>query len=172
MVAITGEAISPHEVQLHMIKEAGARGVANPSHVCPAIGRERPDPPPPYFLTPRRHCGFPSFVASLFHPLILGAVVFLPLLYLRPCGRRCFCLYRKPQHEQRKEQEPKRPHIKKPLNAFMLYMKEMRANVVAECTLKESAAINQILGRRVGAATCLSLWHYLILSYLCGCWVG
>lgn len=43
----------------------------------------------------------------------------------------------------------KKPHIKKPLNAFMLYMKEMRANVVAECTLKESAAINQILGRRV-----------------------
>ena len=32
----------------------------------------------------------------------------------------------------------------------MLYMKEMRAKVVAECTLKESAAINQILGRRVG----------------------
>ncbi|KAF0308243.1 Transcription factor 7 [Amphibalanus amphitrite] len=34
----------------------------------------------------------------------------------------------------------------------MLYMKEMRAKVVAECTLKESAAINQILGRR---------WHAL-----------
>lgn len=33
----------------------------------------------------------------------------------------------------------------------MLYMKEMRAKVVAECTLKESAAINQILGRRVRA---------------------
>lgn len=45
--------------------------------------------------------------------------------------------------------EKKKPHIKKPLNAFMLYMKEMRAKVVAECTLKESAAINQILGRRV-----------------------
>ena len=43
----------------------------------------------------------------------------------------------------------KQPHVKKPLNAFMLYMKEMRAKVVAECTLKESAAINQILGRRV-----------------------
>lgn len=43
----------------------------------------------------------------------------------------------------------KKPHIKKPLNAFMLYMKEMRAKVVAECTLKESAAINQILGRKV-----------------------
>ncbi|XP_055690337.1 protein pangolin, isoforms A/H/I/S isoform X5 [Lutzomyia longipalpis] len=48
--------------------------------------------------------------------------------------------------------EKKKPHIKKPLNAFMLYMKEMRAKVVAECTLKESAAINQILGRR---------WHSL-----------
>ncbi|GFT98440.1 hypothetical protein NPIL_547551 [Nephila pilipes] len=42
----------------------------------------------------------------------------------------------------------KKAHIKKPLNAFMLYMKEMRAKVVQECTLKESAAINQILGRR------------------------
>uniref|UniRef100_A0A672SJT3 Transcription factor 7 like 1b n=1 Tax=Sinocyclocheilus grahami TaxID=75366 RepID=A0A672SJT3_SINGR len=50
------------------------------------------------------------------------------------------------------KEEDKKPHIKKPLNAFMLYMKEMRAKVVAECTLKESAAINQILGRR---------WHSL-----------
>jgi len=40
-------------------------------------------------------------------------------------------------------------HIKKPLNAFMLFMKEMRSKVVDECTLKESAAINQILGRKV-----------------------
>ncbi|KAG5834763.1 hypothetical protein ANANG_G00265010 [Anguilla anguilla] len=51
-----------------------------------------------------------------------------------------------------KREEEKKPHVKKPLNAFMLYMKEMRAKVVAECTLKESAAINQILGRR---------WHSL-----------
>lgn len=40
-------------------------------------------------------------------------------------------------------------HVKKPLNAFMLYMKDMRSKVVSECTLKESAAINQILGKRV-----------------------
>ncbi|KAG9353996.1 hypothetical protein JZ751_012120 [Albula glossodonta] len=51
-----------------------------------------------------------------------------------------------------KKEEEKKPHVKKPLNAFMLYMKEMRAKVVAECTLKESAAINQILGRK---------WHSL-----------
>lgn len=49
-------------------------------------------------------------------------------------------------------EKKKQPHIKKPLNAFMLFMKEQRAKVVAECTLKESAAINQILGRR---------WHSL-----------
>ena len=52
----------------------------------------------------------------------------------------------------------KEPHIKKPLNAFMLYMKEMRPVVQAECTLKESAAINQILGRRVSmVVTVLSI---------------
>ncbi|XP_072302141.1 transcription factor 7 isoform X1 [Eucyclogobius newberryi] len=62
-------------------------------------------------------------------------------------------MYSKPQMEVKREKEPKKPVIKKPLNAFMLYMKEMRAKVIAECTLKESAAINQILGRRWHALT-------------------
>ncbi|KAL3313808.1 hypothetical protein Ciccas_007585 [Cichlidogyrus casuarinus] len=54
---------------------------------------------------------------------------------------------------QRPDKVPsKKPHIKKPLNAFMLFMKEMRAKVQDECTLKESAAINQILGKK---------WHEL-----------
>ncbi|XP_031561756.1 protein pangolin, isoforms A/H/I/S-like isoform X2 [Actinia tenebrosa] len=44
--------------------------------------------------------------------------------------------------------DSKLSHVKKPLNAFMLYMKDMRPKVVAECTLKESAAINQILGKK------------------------
>lgn len=65
---------------------------------------------------------------------------------------------RKSQSEPKREKEAKKPTIKKPLNAFMLYMKEMRAKVIAECTLKESAAINQILGRRVRAQViCLVL---------------
>lgn len=34
MVAITGKAVSPHEVQLHMIKEAGGPWRGNPSHVA------------------------------------------------------------------------------------------------------------------------------------------
>ena len=50
------------------------------------------------------------------------------------------------------KEKPKKPHVKKPLNAFMLFMKEQRAQVVSECTLRESAAINQILGRK---------WHEL-----------
>jgi len=43
----------------------------------------------------------------------------------------------------------------------MLFMKEMRQKVIEECTLKESAAINQILGRKVSrisaSAVCLLL---------------
>ena len=97
----------------------------------------------------------------------------------------------------------KEPHIKKPLNAFMLYMKvitayivceddcdnpmlqEMRPVVQAECTLKESAAINQILGRRVSCVCCLSchggsspgntgkiLRFYIYLNILIPTWVS
>ena len=46
----------------------------------------------------------------------------------------------------------RREYVKKPLNAFMLFMKEKRQRVIEECTLKESAAINQILGRKVPTA--------------------
>ena len=58
----------------------------------------------------------------------------------------------KPAEDKENIVQRKENHIKKPLNAFMLYMREMRPIVQAECTLKESAAINQILGRR---------WHAL-----------
>uniref|UniRef100_A0A8C6NQ98 Lymphoid enhancer-binding factor 1 n=1 Tax=Nothobranchius furzeri TaxID=105023 RepID=A0A8C6NQ98_NOTFU len=135
LVAVNGEVMSPHEgLQLHMIKAGGAHGVA----ALLTLGT--PDPCHVFILKGATIAAFPPPDARLsFYYLI----VFCLLL--------CF-FNRKSQHEQRKEQEPKRPHIKKPLNAFMLYMKEMRANVVAECTLKESAAINQILGRR---------WHAL-----------
>ena len=66
-----------------------------------------------------------------------------------------------------KKEEDKKPHIKKPLNAFMLYMKEMRAKVVAECTLKESAAINQILGRRVRSPD--TDMRAFVTVYACAC---
>jgi len=59
--------------------------------------------------------------------------------------------------------------VKKPLNAYMLFMKEMRQRVIEECTLKESAAINQILGRKVsfinvgeavGLSAAVNNWNY------------
>lgn len=53
---------------------------------------------------------------------------------------------------QNNETSSKKCHIKKPLNAFMLFMKEQRSQVVQECTLRESAAINQILGRKVSSS--------------------
>uniref|UniRef100_A0A8C4JUX4 Transcription factor 7 n=1 Tax=Dromaius novaehollandiae TaxID=8790 RepID=A0A8C4JUX4_DRONO len=93
------------------------------------------------------------------HPLMLGSGVHttgIPHPAIVPhSGKQEMEHYdrnMKPQPEPKREKEAKKPTIKKPLNAFMLYMKEMRAKVIAECTLKESAAINQILGRR---------WHAL-----------
>ncbi|XP_012685884.1 transcription factor 7-like 1-B isoform X1 [Clupea harengus] len=81
------------------------------------------------------------------HPAIVS-----PTIKQEPNGDHSSAAHSRRSPGPQKKEEDKKPHIKKPLNAFMLYMKEMRAKVVAECTLKESAAINQILGRR---------WHSL-----------
>ncbi|XP_006714747.1 transcription factor 7 isoform X11 [Pan paniscus] len=88
--------------------------------------------------------GVPGHPAAIPHPAIVPPS---GKQELQPFDRNL-----KTQAESKAEKEAKKPTIKKPLNAFMLYMKEMRAKVIAECTLKESAAINQILGRR---------WHAL-----------
>ncbi|XP_024431070.2 transcription factor 7 isoform X4 [Desmodus rotundus] len=88
--------------------------------------------------------GVPGHPAAIPHPAIVPTS---GKQELQPYDRSL-----KTQAESKAEKETKKPTIKKPLNAFMLYMKEMRAKVIAECTLKESAAINQILGRR---------WHAL-----------
>ncbi len=57
----------------------------------------------------------------------------------------------------------KKPHIKKPLNAFMIFMKTKRAEVIKECTLKESAAINQILGKMVSEYYSIQWFVYIII---------
>ncbi|CAF0847592.1 unnamed protein product [Adineta ricciae] len=41
-----------------------------------------------------------------------------------------------------------KPRIKKPLNAFMIFMKEQRAQLIEDSTLKESSAINKLLGQK------------------------
>ncbi|XP_023473458.2 transcription factor 7 isoform X2 [Equus caballus] len=105
-----------------------------------------PGTPYPRFTHPSLMLGsgVPGHPAAIPHPAIVP-----------PSGKQELQPYDrtlKTQAESKAEKEAKKPTIKKPLNAFMLYMKEMRAKVIAECTLKESAAINQILGRR---------WHAL-----------
>ncbi|XP_070793406.1 transcription factor 7 [Pituophis catenifer annectens] len=120
-------------------------------------------------VCPFQSCGFRQPYTSalsagatfsrITHPLVLSSGMHAPGLphpgMTSPSGKQEMDHYdrsMKSQSEPKREKEAKKPTIKKPLNAFMLYMKEMRAKVIAECTLKESAAINQILGRR---------WHAL-----------
>lgn len=59
------------------------------------------------------------------------------------------CSCRRSTSDVLQDKDEKKPHIKKPLNAFMLYMREERPKVVSQCKVKESATINQILGQRV-----------------------
>ena len=47
----------------------------------------------------------------------------------------------------------------------MLFMKEQRAKVIQECTLKESAAINQILGKMVSILYLHSMSYYYYYYY-------
>uniref|UniRef100_H3DF88 Transcription factor 7 n=1 Tax=Tetraodon nigroviridis TaxID=99883 RepID=H3DF88_TETNG len=103
----------------------------------------------------------PSSYSRFPHPLMLGPSGMHPTgiphpAIVPPTGKQEHDQYDRGMYlkqEVKQQKEPKKPVIKKPLNAFMLYMKEMRAKVIAECTLKESAAINQILGRRWHALT-------------------
>ncbi|XP_061540710.1 transcription factor 7-like 1 isoform X2 [Phycodurus eques] len=44
-------------------------------------------------------------------------------------------------------EEPTRPYIKKPPNAFMLFMKEQRPVVKAKIVNKDSATLNKVLGK-------------------------
>uniref|UniRef100_A0A8C3SE49 HMG box domain-containing protein n=1 Tax=Chelydra serpentina TaxID=8475 RepID=A0A8C3SE49_CHESE len=103
----------------------------------------------PHMVPPPAHGLHPSGIP---HPTIVSPIVKQEPTQasMSPGGNSALGVWKSPGSV--KKEEEKKPHIKKPLNAFMLYMKEMRAKVVAECTLKESAAINQILGRR---------WHSL-----------
>ncbi|XP_061907205.1 transcription factor 7-like 1-A isoform X1 [Entelurus aequoreus] len=99
----------------------------------------------PHMVTPPPHSLHQTGIP---HPAIVS-----PAIKQEPnCDHTVHSMHARKSPMPPKKEEDKKPHIKKPLNAFMLYMKEMRAKVVAECTLKESAAINQILGRR---------WHSL-----------
>ncbi|XP_037997123.1 transcription factor 7-like 2 isoform X4 [Motacilla alba alba] len=119
------------------------------SYFCQRVGRHLDNPlgdlcPFPPHMVPPHHS---LHTTGIPHPAIVT-----PTVKQESSQSDVGSLHSSKHQDSKKEEEKKKPHIKKPLNAFMLYMKEMRAKVVAECTLKESAAINQILGRR---------WHAL-----------
>ncbi|KAL4000749.1 inhibitor of growth protein 2 [Sarotherodon galilaeus] len=48
----------------------------------------------------------------------------------------------------RAQQDEDRPYVKKPPNAFMLYLKEQRPKVIAELNIPGSAAVNAVVGQR------------------------
>uniref|UniRef100_A0AC35U1I3 HMG box domain-containing protein n=1 Tax=Rhabditophanes sp. KR3021 TaxID=114890 RepID=A0AC35U1I3_9BILA len=60
----------------------------------------------------------------------------------------------KASKSRREDHSPEKPHVKKPLNAFMWYMKENRPKLLEEVEYKEkqSAELNKILGKN---------WHNL-----------
>ncbi|KAM9450937.1 transcription factor 7 isoform 2-T2 [Clarias gariepinus] len=138
----------------------------NPSHLTsdinqkPGVHRHQPHDLSSFYSLPSGGVGQITPSMGWFsHSLIMGPSGMHPTGIPHPAivpssGRQEHDQFDiKPHSESKREREPKKPVIKKPLNAFMLYMKEMRAKVIAECTLKESAAINQILGRRWHALT-------------------
>uniref|UniRef100_A0A8C5DL82 HMG box domain-containing protein n=1 Tax=Gouania willdenowi TaxID=441366 RepID=A0A8C5DL82_GOUWI len=53
------------------------------------------------------------------------------------------------QSKKRKREEGKGPYVKKPPNAFMLFLKSERKTVQEELGIRNSAAINKVLSERV-----------------------
>lgn len=58
-------------------------------------------------------------------------------------------LYTHRKRKRKDQEHDDQPYIKKPLNAFMLFMKEQRPNVVADLNITDSATVNTIMGQRV-----------------------
>uniref|UniRef100_A0A3P8U3U6 Transcription factor 7 like 1a n=1 Tax=Amphiprion percula TaxID=161767 RepID=A0A3P8U3U6_AMPPE len=108
---------------------------------------------------PSPYVGYPFFMlpdlGNLCSPYLTANGALAPggrtVRNLVKAGLKCW-LNRLMSDVQQDKEDEKKPHIKKPLNAFMLYMREERPKVVAQCKVKESATINQILGQR---------WHSL-----------
>ncbi|KAF7216737.1 transcription factor 7-like 1-B [Nothobranchius furzeri] len=105
------------------------------------------------------NASMPSLVPSSFSPsLVLNPQssiphpAIVPAVKQEPAGSSGYQPGKMTSVAEHEKEEEKKPHIKKPLNAFMLYMREERPKVVALCKVKESATINQILGQR---------WHSL-----------
>ncbi len=75
-----------------------------------------------------------------------------------------FFLYSRRKRKHENQQDKDQPYVKKPPNAFMLFRKEQRPNVVAELSISDSAMINTILGQRVSVFLFFS-WIQMIFIH-------
>lgn len=66
-----------------------------------------------------------------------------------PVSEFVVSLFSSRKWKRNNSQDPSLPYVKKPPNAFMLYMKEQRPSVVAELVWSDNALVNRILGQRV-----------------------
>uniref|UniRef100_A0A3P8PLB7 HMG box domain-containing protein n=1 Tax=Astatotilapia calliptera TaxID=8154 RepID=A0A3P8PLB7_ASTCA len=152
LLSYSPEAFSPPRTSPGFSPEAGKRhpsGVSRSPHAScyPVSPGAMPQIPHPLGWLQGQHM-YP--MAGGFSPAALAMNASMSRLH-SPVSR--LCPHRKATPETKREgDEDKKLHIKKPLNAFMLYMREERPKVVAMCKVKESSSINQILGQR---------WHSL-----------
>ncbi|XP_063739507.1 transcription factor 7-like 2 [Eleginops maclovinus] len=74
--------------------------------------------------------------------------------------------YKSKKRGHKEQQDRSRPYVRKPLNAFMLYMKEHRDHLKAEVDSKGrgTATVNAILGQRWNALTEEKKEKYLKLA--------
>lgn len=62
-----------------------------------------------------------------------------------------FLSHRRKKKKRQQEVKDEKPYIKKPPNAFMLFMKEQRPTIEPELWKQGSGVVNAILGKRVKA---------------------
>lgn len=67
-------------------------------------------------------------------------------------------------HSKENQCDEFQPYVKKPPNAFMLFMKAQRPKVMAELKISGSVVVNTILGQRVSVSA-LYFFRHKIVSY-------
>ncbi|XP_030582109.1 transcription factor 7-like 1 [Archocentrus centrarchus] len=115
--------------------------------------RETPNPPPPASVPAGTPAAPQPAAPTTLTPMTAPPTLMPAYLYsqpgtgsqgqmqnLRPAG-----VLKRKRHEQ---QDEDRPYIKKPPNAFMLFLKEQRAKVKAELNINRNEAVNAAVGER------------------------
>ena len=73
--------------------------------------------------------------------------LFLSLYTEVMCLLLSYFFFRKRRRES--EEDEAQPYVKKPRNAFMVFLKEHRSNVEVELNIRNSATVNRVVAQRV-----------------------